>query len=198
MLLGAVCGYPVALLPLQMLLVNLVTDGLPALALGLDPPSPEVMARRPRPPQESLFARGLGRLIVVRGVIIGLATLAVFMICLHDGGNLRQARTLAMCTLVLSQLLHAFDARSQTAALWEQNLLSNPALVAAVASSLVLLAAVMYVPALRALFHLALPTVTGWSLVLLAASAGAVLFGAGKAARAWWRRRFAIMRVRLR
>ena len=197
MLLGALCGYPVALLPLQMLLVNLVTDGLPALALGLDPPSGDVMRRPPRPPVESLFARGLGRLIVVRGVIIGLATLAVFLICLRGGGNLQQARTLAMCTLVLSQLLHAFDARSQTEALWEQNLLANPALVAAVASSLLLLGAVMYVPALRTLFHLTVLSPTGWALVVAAASAGAVLFGAGKAVRGWWRRRFAVMRVRL-
>jgi Ca2+-transporting ATPase len=197
MLLGAVCGYPVALLPLQMLLVNLVTDGLPALALGLDPPSADVMRHPPRPPEESLFARGLGRLILVRGVIIGLATLAVFLICLREGGDLRQARTLAMCTLVLSQLLHAFDARSQTAALWEQDPLANPALVAATASSLALLAAVVYVPGLRELFHLELPTVAGWSVVLAAASAGAVLFGVGKALRGWWRRRFAVMRVRI-
>jgi Ca2+-transporting ATPase len=196
MLLATVLGLPVPLLPLQMLLVNLVTDGLPALALGLDPPDPQVMRRPPRRPDESVFARGLGRLIVVRGTIIGLGTLAVFVACLRGGGGLVLARTLAMCTLVLGQLLHAFDARSQTEALWEQNLLANPALVAAVCSSLAVLAAVLYVPALRALFHLALPDGADWAVVGLAASAGAVLFGAAKAARGYWRRRFMLLRAR--
>src|SRR5579875_3075618 len=132
MFLATLVGLPLPLLPLQLLLVNLVTDGLPALALGVDPPSPSVMRRPPRHPDESVLARGLGRLIAMRGLIIGLCSLGVFAQALASGLSLDQARTLAMCTLVLSQLLHAFDARSETLSIWRLGLFTNPALVAAV------------------------------------------------------------------
>lgn len=189
MLLGTLLGWPLPLLPLQMLLVNLVTDGLPALALGLDPPGGDVMSRPPRDPRESLFARGLGRLIAMRGVIIGLCTLAVFAAELRATGNLAQARTVGMCTLVLSQLLHAFDARSETRSIWQLGLSTNPALLAATASSLAVLLAVLYTPALAALFRAVPLGPLAWLSIVGASSAGAVVAGLGTLLRARLRRR---------
>ena len=76
----SVLGLPLPLLPIQILWVNLVTDGLPAMALGIDPPEVDVMDRKPRGRNENIFSRGLGSKIIYRGVIISLVTLAAFII----------------------------------------------------------------------------------------------------------------------
>ena len=196
MLLGTLLGLPLPLLPLQLLLVNLVTDGLPALALGVDPPSADVMRRRPRDPRESVFAGGLGKRIAVRGVLIGLLSLGAFAAILAWGGDLATARTAATCTLVLSQLLHAFDARAERRTLWEVGLGGNRALLLAVASSLGILLAMLYLPPARALFHFAAPSPAVWIVSLAAAGGGALLAGAGEAVRRAWVRRTALVRVR--
>lgn len=100
MFLGTLTGLPLPLLPIQILWVNLVTDGLPAMALGVDGTEPDIMKRVPRQPEESVFARGLGQKILIRGTIIGLATLFVFVIGLWYGVGLLAARTMAFTTLV--------------------------------------------------------------------------------------------------
>ncbi|MBR7084818.1 MAG: cation-translocating P-type ATPase, partial [Oscillospiraceae bacterium] len=93
MFLGILMGMPVVLLPVQLLLVNLATDGLPAIALGLEPPETDVMKRPPRKPDESFFADGLLTKIIWRGVMIGLCTLGSFSTALRFGGSLTEART---------------------------------------------------------------------------------------------------------
>ncbi|MDE6658128.1 MAG: cation-translocating P-type ATPase, partial [Oscillospiraceae bacterium] len=108
MFLGILMGMPVVLLPVQLLLVNLATDGLPAIALGLEPPEKNIMKRPPRKPDESFFADGLLGKIVWRGVMIGLWTLGSFSTALILGGTLTEARTCALFTLVVSQLIHVF------------------------------------------------------------------------------------------
>jgi Ca2+-transporting ATPase len=169
MFLAALLGLPLPLLPIQILFVNLVTDGLPAMALGVDPPAPDVMDRPPRPPRESIFARGLGTKIAIRGILIGVATLLVFQWGLTAGGmGLREARTLALATLILSQLFHVFDARAEDGNFLAIGLWSNPWAVLAVASSIVMLLAVVYVPGLRELFKTDPLTVTDWIVVVLA------------------------------
>ncbi len=196
MLLGALLGLPLPLLPLQLLLVNLVTDGLPALALGVDPPSADVMRRPPRAPREGVFAGGLGKRIAVRGGLIGLLSLGAFGTILARGGDLSVARTAATCTLVLSQLLHAFDARAERRTLWEVGWGGNRALLLAVASSLGILLLMLYLPPARQLFHFAAPSAADWMVVVLAAGAGAAVAGAGEAVRRAWVRRTALVRVR--
>src|SRR5690606_8288954 len=130
MFLATVAGLPLPLLPIQVLWVNLVTDGLPAMALGVDPPDPDVMRRPPRSPRESVFSRGLGRRIAVRGTLIGLLTTGVFALTLFRHGDLPLARTMAFATLVMSQLFHAFECRSETRTVWQTGLFGNPWLVA--------------------------------------------------------------------
>ena len=169
MFLAAFLGLPLPLLPIQILFVNLVTDGLPAMALGVDPPGPGVMDRPPRPPQESIFARGLGQKIGFRGFLIGLSTLLVFIWSLQAWGmGLREARTMALATLILSQLFHVFDARAEDRSFLEVGLFSNLWAVGAVVSSIVMLLAVIYFPGLRELFKTDPLGVLDWVLVVLA------------------------------
>src|SRR5690606_9454371 len=178
---------PLPLLPIQILFVNLVTDGLPAIALGIDPPEPDVMRRPPRRPDEGVFARRLGIKILGRGTLIGLGTLTAFLIAfftlpgtpgvapLDDPAVLSPARTMALAPLVCAQLIHVFDCRSERRAIWETPLSSNPWLVAAVASSVTALLLAIYWPPLAAIFGTAPLQAWQWLVVLLLASAGELL-----------------------
>ncbi len=169
MFLAAFLGLPLPLLPIQILFVNLVTDGLPAMALGVDPPAPGVMERPPRPPNESIFARGLGTKIAFRGILIGVSTLAVFALSLGPWGmSLREVRSMALATLILSQLFHVFDARAEDRSFLEVGLLTNPWAVLAVLSSIAMLLAVLYVPWLSDLFKTDGLTPGDWSIVVVA------------------------------
>lgn len=196
MLGGTLLGLSLPLLPLQLLLINLVTDGLPALALGVDPPVGDVMDRPPRSPRESVFARGLGKRIVSRGVVIGLLTLGMFVFTDRVSGSVAAARTAATATLVLSQLLHALDARAEGKGLWEIDLLANRVLLLAIGSSLLILLAVTYLPALRSLFDFVAPSSLGWGLIVGASLLGAAASGLGEVFRRAWRRRTASFTVR--
>jgi Ca2+-transporting ATPase len=198
MLAGALLGLPLPLLPLQLLLVNLVTDGLPAMALGLDPPAPDLMRRPPRDPREGVFAAGLGKRIALRGLLIGGFSLGVFAGLLAAGAPVAQARTAATCTLVLSQLLHAFDARTERRSLLEVGFGGNRALQLATLSSLLILLGAVYVPWIRHLVGLQPLGPGAWLAVIGAAAAGALLAGAAEAAGRLWARRTAVVSVRAR
>ncbi len=169
MFLAAFMGLPLPLLPIQILFVNLVTDGLPAMALGVDPAAPGVMDRPPRHPKESIFARGLGVKIGFRGILIGISTLIVFMLSTGPlGMGLREARTMALATLIMSQLFHVFDARAEEQSFLEVGLFTNPWAVAAVTSSIAMLLAIVYVPSLGELFKTDPIGWADWALVILA------------------------------
>jgi Ca2+-transporting ATPase len=162
MFLGMLAGLPIPLLPIQILWVNLVTDGLPAVALGFDPPERDVMKRRPRGPDESIFSNGLAGIIIFRGVLIGLTTLAVFASMLYYTGDVAAARTGAFVTLVLTQLIHVFECKSETRNVFQINLLDNIYLVFAVLISLVMILGVVYVPTLQAIFKTVPLGLNGW------------------------------------
>lgn len=184
MFLAAVMRLPLPLLPIQILFVNLVTDGLPAMALGIDAPEPDVMRRPPRRPDEGVFARRLGIKIIGRGVLIGLGTLGAFVwgvmmsssaTPLTDPEVLTRARTMALATLVAAQLIHVFDCRSERRTIFETGLFGNPWLVAAVASSLTALLLAIYWPPLATVFKTAALGMGDWLVVLLFASAGEIM-----------------------
>ncbi|MCQ2490199.1 MAG: cation-translocating P-type ATPase [Ruminococcus sp.] len=149
---GIVMGMPIVLLPAQILLVNLVTDGLPAIALGLEPPEKEIMSRPPRRSDEGFFSGGLMWKILFRGVFIGLSTLAAFSLVLRMGGSLEAGRTAALITLVMSQLIHVFECKSERRSLFGINPFNNIRLVLAVLVSAAALASAVFVPQLRAVF----------------------------------------------
>ncbi len=146
MFLATLVGIPIPLLPAQILIVNLATDGLPAIALSMEPGEPDAMVIPPRSPNESVFARGLSSIIITRGILIALSTLASFLLVLTFSKNITAGRTAALVTLVLSQLIHVFECKSETRGLFEIKLFSNPYLVYAVLSSILMLLAVIYLP----------------------------------------------------
>ncbi|MDP2857482.1 MAG: calcium-translocating P-type ATPase, SERCA-type [Bacillota bacterium] len=166
MFLASVLGLPVPLLPIQMLWVNLVTDGLPAMALGVDPQSRDLMSDRPRAPRESVFSRGLGLRIVERGALIGLGSLFVFIAALGREGDLVRARTMAFATLVMFQLFHVFDCRTERGSVFDAGFFGNRVLVLAVLCSVVMMLLVLYVPALSRYFHTAALDAPEWLVVL--------------------------------
>lgn len=153
MFVGILMGMPIVLLPVQLLLVNLVTDGLPAIALGLEPPEEDIMKKPPRKSNEGFFAGGLMTKIIFRGILIGFSTLASFTLVLRMGGSLEAGRTAALVTLVMSQLIHVFECKSETKSLFRIKLLSNVKLIFAVLISFAVLAAAILVPQLQTVFQ---------------------------------------------
>ena len=150
MLVAPVLGLPVPLTPLQILWVNLVTDGLPGLALGVDPPDPDVMQRPPHPPKESIFARGMWQYILWVGCLLGLITLIVPFFGYQAGNPAWQ--TMVFTTLCLAQMGNALAIRSDKHSLFSIGVFSNPALIGAVLLTVGLQLAVIYVPFLQELF----------------------------------------------
>ena len=166
MFLSTVFYLPNPLSPIQILLVNLATDGLPAIALGVDPADSDIMRQMPRAKNESIFARGLVEKIVVRGTLIGLCTLLAFMVGRYYRMDLETCRTLALCTLVMSQLIHVFECRSERHSIFEIKLFTNMWLVGAVLVSIILICLVLYVPFLREIFHTVALNLKQWLIVL--------------------------------
>ena len=165
MFLATMFYLPNPLSPIQILLVNLATDGLPAIALGVDPAENDIMRQQPREKNESIFARGLVEKILVRGSLIGLCTLLSFMVGRYYGMNLDTCRTLALCTLVMSQLIHVFECRSERHSIFEIKLFTNPYLVGAVSISIILICMVLYIPFLQGVFHTVALSFSQWFIV---------------------------------
>lgn len=177
MFLAALIGLPLPLLAIQILWVNLVTDGLPAMALGVDKAEPDIMKKPPRKPDENIFAGGLARKILIRGTMIGLGTLLVFLIGLWYGVSLLEARTMAFTTLVFSQLFHVFDCKSERRGIFEVGIFSNPLLVAAVGISSIMQLSVIYLPFLQAMFKTAALGLWQWGIILLVAGGPSIIIG---------------------
>lgn len=183
-LVAMMLAYPLPLVPVQILWVNLVTDGLPAMALGIDPPEKNVMNQKPRNPREGVFARGLGYKIITRGILIGVVTLIAFMIAYDNNpDNLTYARTIAFTTLVLAQLIYVFDCRSEKG-IFARNPFTNIYLILAVLSSLILLLIVVYLEMLQPIFHTTALTFRDWLLVVGLSAFPTVIFGFPKNERA--------------
>ena len=162
-------GWPLPLVALQILWLNLITDIFPAFALALEPSAPDVMNRPPRDPQESLLTLRFVGLIVWQGVLLTGVTLFAFGIGMHwhgpEGEGLRQATTMAFMTLALTQVFHVFNARSQRRSAFTSRLFTNGWLWAAVAICLILQAAAVYVPLLQKVLHTAPPTLSDWGVI---------------------------------
>ncbi len=152
MFLGIVMGMPMALLPTQILLVNLVTDGLPAVALGVEPPEKENMKKPPRKADESFFSDGLMQRIIFRGVLIGLCTIGSFVTINTLTGSVEAARTAALFTLVMSQLFHVFECKSERKNIFTVPYMNNKKLILAVMTSVAVIFAAMYLPWLQVIF----------------------------------------------
>jgi P-type Ca2+ transporter type 2C len=171
----------VPLSPLQILWMNLVTDGLPALALAVEPPEPNVMQRPPFNPKESIFARGLGAYMVRIGLVFGIMTIIMMTIVYHYG-NKETWKTMVFTTLCLAQMAHALAIRSNSQLLIEINPMTNPYLLAAVSVTTLLQIALVYFPPFQSFFGtkplsaLEMGVCIGFSLLMLVWIEGEKLF----------------------
>ena len=151
--LAMLAGLPIPLRPIQLLWLNLVTDGAPALALGLEKGDPDIMEQPPRPPHEPVINWEMRVGVVVQAVVMTAAVLGAFVWGLSRfPGHLGGAQTVAFATLVSSELLRAFTARSERHPVWSLGFFSNRWMLAAVGASFALLLMAIYVPVLQIFF----------------------------------------------
>lgn len=167
------------LLPIHILWINLVTDSLPALALAFDPANSDIMNRKPAKPSKGVFTKGMTWRVIYQGAMIGLLTLAAFMIGLGttntpidgltlDESKIEVGQTMAFCTLALSELVHVFNVRDNKKSLFRTKIFNNSKLVWAIIASAALMFIILGVPALRTIFSIPLlPTENIIELVCL-------------------------------
>ena len=174
---------PFALLPLQILWVNLVTDGLPGLALAIEPAEKNIMQRPPYPPDENVFGRGMARQILWVGILMGFVSLGVGYYYWSQGNPNWQ--TIIFTTLVLSQMGNALALRSERESLFKIGLLSNKSMLNAVLLTLVLQLAVIYVPFLQSVFK---TNALSWQELLISLLLSTIVFWALEIEK-WFKRR---------
>jgi len=163
--LASVIGLPLPLIAVQLLWINLLTDGLPAVALSVDPPAQDVMERKPRDPKQPTIDGRMVSTIVLVGIVMTLGVLFLFNLALKRGGSLEYARALAFTGFVVFEMFNVFNTRSEEQS-FAQGFFSNRWLLAAVASSIVLQLAVLYIPKLQVLFGVAPLAIADWILLL--------------------------------
>lgn len=171
MLIASLAGFPVPLLPIHILWVNLVTDGLPALALGVDPVEADIMRRAPRKTSEKVVTKSRAFLMLVQGLFIALCSLTAFIFVLFvENEGIMRARTAAFIVLACSQLFHAFNCRSITESLFKVGIMTNRKLVLATSVSFILQMAVVYLPFAQRIFKTEPLGLTDWIFVLVISS----------------------------
>ena len=149
LLLGPLIGLPIALLPIHILWMNLVTDGLPAIALSFEKEEKNIMKRPPRPPQENVFAKGMGMDILWVGLLIAGIALSTQAFAIKNGLHWQ---TIVFNVLCLSQMAHVMAIRSSTQSLFSIGLLSNKPLLGSVLLTLILQLAITYTPIFHSIF----------------------------------------------
>ncbi len=166
MLFATLLGLPLPLLPIQILWMNLVTDGFPALALAVDPKAPDLMKRRPRRPEARLLDGGRLVAIGLEGLVLSVIALGAFAYSLYGlHQDVEQARTVAFTVLVINQLVHAFNCRSDRLSLFQVGAGTNRPLLLAVMLSLGIQAAVLTVPVVSPIFKVVPLPVEDWVLM---------------------------------
>ncbi len=167
------------LLPIHILWINLVTDSLPALALAFDPANSDIMERKPVKPGKGIFTKGMTWRIAYQGAMIGLLTLAAFMIGLGttttpinglslDESKIEVGQTMAFITLALSELVHVFNVRNNKKSVFKTGIFNNMKLIGAVIVSAMFMVVILAIPGLREIFSIPiLPTENIIELILL-------------------------------
>ena len=167
------------LLPIHILWINLVTDSLPALALAFDPANEGIMKRKPAKPGKGVFTKGMTWRVIYQGTMIGLLTLAAFMIGLAttkepinglslDESKIEVGQTMAFITLAMSELVHVFNIRDNKKSIFKTKIFNNSKLIWAILASAALMLVILVIPALRHIFSIPiLPTGNILELVLL-------------------------------
>lgn len=171
MFVASLLKLPLPLLPIQILWVNLVTDGLPALALGVDPTDKKIMKRPPRLKDESVITRKMSGLILIQGAFIAFCSLlAFYLVYFVEGEGLERARTASFIVLACSQLFHSFNCRSTHESIFSLGFFTNSKLVYATLISFILQMAVVYIPFLQVVFKTQPLGLFDWAMVLVISS----------------------------
>ena len=166
MLFSTLLGLPLPLLPIQILWMNLVTDGIPALALAVDPKAPDLMKRRPRRPDARLLDGKRLVAVGVEGLMLSIIALCAFVYSLYGWHQtVEQARTVVFTVMVVAQLVHAFNCRSERLSLFQVGLATNRALLWAFLLSLLMQLAVLTIPAASPIFKVAPLPIENWGLM---------------------------------
>jgi Ca2+-transporting ATPase len=172
-------GWPLPLVALQILWVNLTTDGLPALALGVEPPEPDLMRRAPRNAGDAVFGRSVLTVLASLSLIIVLGTVPIFYVYWQTEG-IEKAQSMTFVTLILFELFFAHACRSLRFTVLELGLFRNRWLWLATMASAVMMLAVIYIPAWARAFHVVPLTWADWGVALPVSLAGFLLVEAGK------------------
>ncbi len=153
------------LLPIHILWINLVTDSLPALALAVDPANKNIMKRKPLKSNKGIFSKGMTYRVIYQGFMIGCITLIAYILGLATPGitdenlKLKIAQTMAFCVLALSELIHVFNVRNNKESIFKTGIFNNSKLILAIIASCFLMLIILFIPALRNIFSIAiLPT----------------------------------------
>lgn len=145
-------GFPIPLLPIHILWINLVTDGLPGLALAAEPAEKDIMNRPPRPPQENLFAGGLVKKILATGIVLAAAALFTQYYAISHGYDTATQQTMVFTVLCFTQLVNALSVRSSGSSMFSKSIFSNAGMWGAIALTVVLQLLIIYVPAIDFIF----------------------------------------------
>ena len=175
---ATVFGWAMPLVPTQLLWVNLITDTLPAISLGMDPGDKDVMNRKPRDPKESFFAEGAGMRAIVGGVLIGTLTLAAFYLGITHSGNvpIKEAkdgteivtygRTMAFIVLTFSQLFYSLSMRNSKKTIFEVGFFGNMFLIVSIIISIVLQVLLISIPPIAEMFRVTALDPSHWGMVI--------------------------------
>lgn len=152
MLLCIIMNIPIILLPIHILFINLITDGLPTISLSFEPHEKNIMKKHPRKNLDSIFSSGLLSKIIFRGIFIGITTVATFISIYKLSTDIDIARTSALLSLVISQLIHVFECKSEDKHLFNLPYLNNIKLIVSVILSLIIIFLIIYLPSLQFIF----------------------------------------------
>lgn len=167
-------GFAIPLLPIHILWINLVTDGLPGLALVAEPAEKDIMNRAPRPPKENLFAGGLIQRILLTGTILTLAAIFIQWWAIKQGYDVKTQQTMVFTTLCFVQLGNALSVRSVYHSMFSSGIFANRGMWVAIAGTVILQLLIVYVPFLQSIFK---TTSLGWitMAIILVVTFGSVL-----------------------
>ena len=171
-----ILGWKAPLIATQLLWINLITDSLPAIALGMDPGNPDVMKEKPRPAKESFFANGAGMHVLLGGFLIGALTITAYFFGYYEKGytpfdkqvpenTIEYARTMAFMVLVVCQLFYSLAFRNERKSIFSIGIFSNKYLVGAILAGLALQLVVVGIPAIQSAFHLQMPDIRAWGII---------------------------------
>jgi Ca2+-transporting ATPase len=185
---AALAGWPAPLLPIHLLWINLITDGLPALTLGMERPEEGIMSRPPRPPREPVITRERGTRIGLYGVLFAVAiTLAFAYVRWYEGGSAENARTVAFCVACFAQMLFAFGCRSDEKTFLELGPWSNLNMSVAIFISGTLQLGTVLLPFGRSIFQTTEVSGEQWVLIALVALFPITVVEVAKLVRRAWR-----------